>query len=460
MANIVVVGAQWGDEGKGKIVDLLTDDVDVIARYQGGHNAGHTVVINNIKFILHLIPSGILHKGKTCIIGNGVVIDPGALIEEVKGLKRRGISVGRNLFISDNAHVIMPYHVAIDNKSEQAKGLRKIGTTGRGIGPAYVDKMSRAGIRMVDLLDSGEFRAKLKANLAGVNFLLERRYKNKKIRLEKIFSDYMGYAEYLAPFITNTVVLLNKFIDKGKNVLFEGAQGTLLDVDHGTYPFVTSSSASVGGVCTGLGVSPTKIDGVLGVVKAYTTRVGGGPFPTELKDKLGELLRLRGGEYGATTGRPRRCGWLDAVGLRHAVRINGFTGIALTKLDVLDGLEKIKVCVAYRYQDMDKCGCSLASGRSNGRRSEAGSRKGSVCRFTDMPQNYRVLEGCKPVYKELDGWGRSTQGVKRLRDLPKQARAYIDYIEDLLNVKVALISTGEKRDEVIVLKNPIKGKKR
>lgn len=440
MANIVVVGAQWGDEGKGKIVDLLTENADVIARYQGGHNAGHTVVISNKRFVLHLIPTGILHKGKTCIIGNGVVIDPKALIEEIKGLKRRGIHVGRNLFISDNAHVIMPYHIVIENKSEQAMGSRKIGTTGRGIGPTYVDKMSRVGIRVEDLMDSRVFKEKLKANLSYANYLLRKRYKTKRISFEKVYSEYMRYTEYLFSFITDTAVLINKFIDKGKDVLFEGAQGTLLDVDHGTYPFVTSSSASAGGVCTGLGVAPTKIDGVLGVMKAYTTRVGGGPFPTELKYKLGELLRLRGGEYGATTGRPRRCGWLDAVGLRHAIRINGFSGIALTKLDVLDGLEKIKVCVAYRYEDPYQ-ECSR-------------SKKGMSCKFTNMPHNNRIMDGCKPVYKEIDGWRKSTQGIKRLKDLPKQTRTYIDYIEDLLNVKIDLISTGEKRDEVIVLKNP------
>jgi adenylosuccinate synthase len=340
----------------------------------------------------------------------------------------------------------MPYHIDMENKSEQARGSRKIGTTGRGIGPTYVDKMSRAGIRVVDLMDSRVFKEKLKVNLSYTNCLLEKRYKTKRISFEKVYSEYMRYAEYLTPFITDTAVLINKFIDKGKSVLFEGAQGTLLDVDHGTYPFVTSSSASVGGVCTGLGVSPTKVDGVLGVMKAYTTRVGGGPFPTELKYKLGELLRLRGGEYGATTGRPRRCGWLDAVGLRHAIRINGFNGIALTKLDVLDRLEKLKVCVAYRYESSyQECNRS---------------KKGMSCKFTDMPHNTRILEGCKPVYRELDGWRRSTQGIKRLKDLPKQARAYIDYIEDLLNVKVDLISTGEKRDEVVVLKNPIKNYKR
>ncbi len=444
MSNIVVLGAQWGDEGKGKIVDLLTENAHVVARYQGGHNAGHTVLIKDKKYILHLIPSGILHKGKTCIIGNGVVVDPRALIEEIKGLKRRKVHVGKNLFISENAHVIMPYHTALESRGERSKGAEKIGTTGRGIGPAYADKMSRSGIRMLDLLDKKVFKEKLRANLSEVNFL--QAGKNKRLGVEKIFIDYMRGAEYLTPFITNTSVLINKLIDRGKNVLFEGAQGTLLDIDHGTYPYVTSSSASAGGVCTGLGVSPMKIDGILGVVKAYTTRVGGGPFPTELKDKLGETLRLKGGEYGATTGRPRRCGWLDAVALKHSIRINGITGIALTKLDVLDEMDKIKVCVAYRYEDPAKsCICS---------------KKGKPCRFIDMPQSCRVLEGCKPVYKELDGWEKSTQGMTRLKGLPKQARAYIDYIEELFNVKIDLISTGQKRDEVILLRNPLKEYKR
>ena len=441
MANIAVVGAQWGDEGKGKIVDLLTEGVDVVARYQGGHNAGHTVVINNEKFILHVIPSGILHKNKTCIIGNGVVIDPKSLIEEIKGLEQRGIHIDKNLFISENAHLIMPYHVVLESICEQVKGSKKIGTTKRGIGPAYVDKMSRTGIRVVDLRDGKVLKEKIKANLSEVNYLLANRYKAKRINPEKLYAEYMEYACYLAPFITDTVTLINNFIDKGKKVLFEGAQGTLLDVDHGTYPYVTSSSASVGGVCTGLGVPPTKIDEVLGVAKAYTTRVGGGPFPTELKDKLGALLRERGGEYGSTTGRPRRCGWLDVVGLKHASRINGFTGIALTKLDVLDELEKIKVCVEYKYEDpYKKCECS---------------KQGRPCRFTDMPQSHRVLEQCKPVYKELDGWNKSTAGIKRLKDLPKQARAYIDYIEKKLNLKIDIISTGQRRDEVIVLRNPV-----
>ncbi len=453
MANIVVVGAQWGDEGKGKIVDLLTESADIIARFQGGHNAGHTVVINRKKFILHLIPSGILHKRKTCIIGNGVVIEPGALIQEIRALKRRKIRIGNNLFISRNAHVIMPYHIALDTTCEQAKGARKIGTTGRGIGPAYVDKMSRTGIRVADLMDSRVFREKIKTNLAEVNYLLSKRYNVKKINAEKVYSEYMKYAEYLSPFITDTVAMINNAMDRGKKVLFEGAQGTLLDIDHGTYPFVTSSNASAGGVCTGLGIPPTKVDGILGVVKAYTTRVGGGPFPTELKDKLGEHLRLKGGEYGATTGRARRCGWLDLVGLRHAVRINGFTGIALTKLDVIDELEKIKVCVAYRYEDpYQECSCPP--------RGAASSKKGMSCRFTDMPHNNSILEGCRPVYKELAGWQESTKGIKRKKDLPKQARAYIDYIEEQLNVTIDLISTGEKRDEVIIERNPFKDNKR
>jgi len=440
MANIVVVGAQWGDEGKGKIVDLLTEKAHVVARYQGGHNAGHTVIIKNEKYVLHVIPSGILHKNKTCIIGNGVVIEPKALIEEMEGLKKRKISVGKNLFISGGAHVIMPYHTLLDGKHEAAKGAKKIGTTGRGIGPAYVDKMSRVGFRMLDLLDSSGFREKLKANLGDVNFLLQKKYNNSKLSLEKIYSEYMRYADHLAPFITDTVVLVNKLIKSGRSVLFEGAQGTLLDVDHGTYPFVTSSSASAGGVCTGLGVSPNKIDGIVGVMKAYTTRVGEGPFPTELKDKLGEALRLRGGEYGATTGRPRRCGWLDFVSLRHTIMINGFTGIALTKLDVLDDLDTIKVCVGYTYEDPYKrCECS---------------KKGVACKITDMPQDANILEACKPVYKELKGWRSSTQGVKNLKSLPKQARAYIDYISNNLDVKIDIISTGQRRDEVIMLHNP------
>ena len=446
MANIVVVGTQWGDEGKGKIVDLLTESADVVARYQGGHNAGHTVIIKNDQFILHVIPSGILHRGKTCIIGNGVVIDPKALIEEMEGLKKRKIRISRNLFISGRAHVIMPYHNILDGKHEASKGSNRIGTTGRGIGPAYVDKMSRSGIRMADLLDRKAFKKKLKTNLADINFLLAKKYNIPTLSANKIYTEYMKYAAYLAPFIADTVLMSNKLIDQGKSVLFEGAQGTLLDIDHGTYPYVTSSSSSVGGVCTGLGVSPAKIDGIVGIMKAYTTRVGEGPFPTELKDRLGKDLRERGGEYGATTGRARRCGWLDMVALRHSIRVNGFTGIALTKLDVLDGLDTLKVCVAYKYKNpTNSCSCSA---------------KGKACTLKEFPQQTSVLEKCVPVYKNLKGWKKSTKGVKKLRDLPQQARDYIDYIEDSLNVKIDMISTGQKRDEVIMVRNPVKTKRK
>ncbi len=442
MANIVVAGAQWGDEGKGKIVDLLTESADVVARFQGGHNAGHTVIIKKKQFILHLIPSGILHKGKTCIIGNGVVIDPGALIEEIEGLKKRKVSVGKNFFISGRAHVIMPYHNVLDGKHESSKGSKKIGTTGRGIGPAYVDKMSRVGIRMADLLDPEGFKEKLKSNLAEINFLLEHKYKTKKLSVKKIYDEYMKYAEYLKPFITDTVALIHNLMESGKNVLFEGAQGTLLDIDHGTYPYVTSSNACAGGVCTGLGVSPKSIDGIVGIVKAYTTRVGEGPFPTELHDQLGEDLRLQGGEYGATTGRARRCGWLDAVSMKHSIRINGFTGIALTKLDVLDGLDEIKVCVAYEYKDpTNSCSCS---------------KKGKPCNLTDFPQQVKVLEKCVPVYETLKGWKDSTKGVTNYKDLPKEAKAYIDYIKKTMKVEVDIISTGQRRDETLIVKNPFK----
>jgi adenylosuccinate synthase len=446
MSNIVVLGVQWGDEGKGKIVDLLTEDADVVARYQGGHNAGHTVMVRNKQFILHLIPSGILHKGKKCIIGNGVVIHPSALIDEIEGLKKRRVTVGKNLFISGRAHVIMPYHTLLDGKHEEAKGSKKIGTTGRGIGPAYVDKMSRTGFRMIDLLDRQGFKAKLKENLEDINFLLEKKYKQKKISVNRIYKQYMKYADYLGPFVTDTVVLTNDLIDKGKNVLFEGAQGTLLDIDHGTYPFVTSSSASAGGVCTGLGVSPAKVNGIIGVMKAYTTRVGEGPFPTELHDRLGEELRANGGEYGATTGRARRCGWLDLVSLKHAIRINGFTGIALTKLDVLDGFDTLKVCTSYSYKDpTNSCSCS---------------KKGKPCKLTDMPQTVNVLNRCEPVYKELDGWHKSTKGATKIKDLPRQARAYMDYISEALNVKIDLISTGQKRNEIIFVNRPFGKKKK
>ncbi|MFN3479626.1 MAG: adenylosuccinate synthase [Thermodesulfovibrionales bacterium] len=423
MSSIVIVGAQWGDEGKGKIVDVMTEGADVVARYQGGHNAGHTVVINNEKFILHLIPSGILHKGKICIIGNGVVIEPNSLIAEIEGLKKRGIEVGENLLISKNAHVIMPYHMAIENAHESKRGSKKIGTTGRGIGPCYVDKMARNGIRIVDLYNPKVFREKLELNLDEINYILQNRYGSEGFDANVIFDQYMRYAEVLSIHIADTDIVINDFIDSNKNILFEGAQGTLLDIDHGTYPFVTSSSAVAGGVCTGLGVGPTKIDKVMGVVKAYTTRVGEGPFPTEIKDSLGDTLRERGGEYGATTGRPRRCGWLDFIGLRHAVRVNGITTIALTKLDILDSLERIKVCVAYKH---------------NGKTIEG------------FPKDLSQLKEVEPVYEEFEGWMKDTRGIKDYEDLPDNAKRYINKIEEILNVKVDIVSTGEKRGELII----------
>ena len=425
MSTVVIVGTQWGDEGKGKIVDFLTEKADVVARYQGGNNAGHTVVIKNEKYILHLIPSGVLHKNKKCIIGNGVVIDPAALIEEMDGLKKRGININKNLLISKNANVIMPYHIALDKGNENRKGNKKIGTTGRGIGPSYTDKIARLGIRMMDLLSPEVFKEKLKTNLSAANFLLENLYKTAPLSEKEIYKQYMKYAERLAPYIADTDLIINKEIAAGKKLLFEGAQGTLLDIDHGTYPFVTSSNTIAGGACTGLGVGPTKIKKVLGVVKAYTTRVGEGPFPTELKDSLGEALRQKGGEFGATTGRPRRCGWLDILILKHAIRINGLTGLAITKLDILDGFDKLKICVGYKY-------------------------KGK--RYTEFPKEIDVLNNCTPVYETVEGWKESTLGIKDFNRLPANAKKYIRTIEKMLDIKVHIISTGQKRDEIIVLK--------
>ena len=426
MPNIVVVGAQWGDEGKGKIIDILAKDADVVARYQGGHNAGHTVVVNDEEYILHLIPSGIIHPGKICMIGNGVVIDPEALIGEIEGLKSRGIAIDNNLFISKNSHLIMPYHCIIDKESERSKS---IGTTGRGIGPAYVDKVARTGIRMSDLLDPQLFREKLELNLSNMNYLLYNVYKSEQLDLEEIYSKYMGYAKKIGKYITDVSILINKYIEENSNILFEGAQGTLLDIDHGTYPYVTSSNAIAGGACTGLGIGPTKIDGVLGVSKAYTTRVGSGPFPTELKDKLGNDLRSKGREYGATTGRPRRCGWLDVVVVRYSVIINGMSGIALTKLDILDEYPNIKICVGYKY-------------------------KGNI--YNEMPHESSVLWNCEPVYEEIEGWQESTAGIKRFDSLPDKAKAYIERIEDLIGVSIDIISTSQKREDTIIKQNPFK----
>lgn len=425
MSTIVIIGAQWGDEGKGKIVDYLTEKCDYVVRFQGGCNAGHTVVVDNEKYILHLIPSGILHKGKKCFIGNGVVLDPAALLKEIDMLASKGIDVDGNLHIAKHCHLIMPYHKAIEEHLEKS---RKIGTTKKGIGPCYTDKVARNGIRMADLLYPEIFRDKIKANLEIINFLLKNLYGAEILDEEQIFNRYITYAEKLKKYIVDVDVLINTAIDSGMNILFEGAQGTLLDIDHGTYPYVTSSNTVAGGACTGAGVSPKKIDSIIGIVKAYTTRVGEGPFPTEIKDSIGEMIRKRGGEYGATTGRPRRCGWLDIVGLRHAVRINGFTGIAITKLDILDGIEKLKVCVGYKY------GNSI---------------------LEDFPKEIEILQKCVPIYEEIPGWKENTASIKDYENLPPNAKKYLQFIEDSLKVKVQIISTGQRRDEIIIKESPL-----
>ncbi len=427
MPALVVVGTQWGDEGKGKIVDLLSERADGVVRYQGGHNAGHTIVLGQETFVLHLVPSGILHPGKLCVIGNGVVVDPSALLEETGHLEKRGISVHGRLHVSSNAHLIMPYHKAIEKESERLKGARRIGTTGRGIGPAYVDKMARIGIRVGDLLEPDLFREKLTANLTEMNYLLEQLYKVERFDLEKVYQEYIGYADAIRDYIADTTLIVNQWIDEGKRVLFEGAQGTHLDVDHGTYPYVTSSNATAGGACTGAGVGPTRITTVVGVVKVYTTRVGSGPFPSELKDDIGVQLQERGHEFGATTGRPRRCGWFDAVLVRYAVRVNGLAGVAVTKLDVLDACEEIKICIGYQYR-----------GKT----------------LNEMPFSLTAQEACEPIYETMEGWRCSTTGMKSYDQLPTRAKAYLSRLEELMGCRIFLVSTGTRREEAILLEDP------
>ena len=424
MANMCVVGLQWGDEGKGKIIDILARGFDVVARYQGGSNAGHTVVIGKDKFVLHLIPSGILHEGKTCVIGNGVALDPSLLLKEIDELRARGIRVADNLYVSDRAHAVMPYHKALDQVWDQARADgKKIGSTGRGIGPCYTDKMSRSGIRMADLYDSGVFAEKLKQNLDQKNAIISGAL-GKALSLEEIQKEYAGYAERLRPHVCDTVELMAGFLRSGKRILFEGAQGSLLDVDFGTYPFVTSSTATACGVSAGLGVPPRHVGHILGVMKAYTTRVGGGPFPTELNDRIGENLRTRGGEFGATTGRPRRCGWFDAVAARYAAMVNGVDTIALTKLDVLGGEERIKVCTGYKID-------------------------GEVTRR--FPANTALLDRVEPVYEEFGGWGEDLSGTTRFSDLPKAAQAYVRSIEEVIGLRIEMVSVGKDRAQVIRL---------
>jgi adenylosuccinate synthase len=429
MANVVVVGTQWGDEGKGKIVDLYAEDADVIARFQGGNNAGHTLVVKGEQTILHLIPSGILHDHKICIIGNGVVVDPKVLLEEIDSLEKRNLFPPQTkLFISENAHVIMPYHRALDSAREAFKGSAKIGTTGRGIGPAYEDKICRTGIRVGDLIDNEVFRDKLKRHVEEKNFLLVNLFKQEAIDENAVYEEYREYAERLRPFVRNTSVILDHEIQKGKKVLFEGAQGAHLDIDHGTYPFVTSSSTVAGSACCGTGVGPTRIQSIVGICKAYTTRVGEGPFVTELKDAIGERIQKIGCEFGATTGRKRRCGWLDMVLIRQSVRVSGISALAITKLDVLGGIEKLKVCIGYK----------------------AGNET-----YTEaVPSSLRVLARCEPIYEELDGWTEDISKAKSLNDLPANAKKYLEKISELSGVPLCLVSVGAGRYETIVVNNP------
>ena len=422
MPATVIVGAQWGDEGKGKVVDLLAERSDVVARYQGGNNAGHTIVAGDEVYKLHLIPSGILYPRTVCVIGNGVVVDPGVLCGEIADLERRGVDVSR-LRLSGNAHLIMPYHVMLDGASEKRLGRFSIGTTGRGIGPCYVDKAARVGIRVQDLLDPKILVRKLEIALETKNEILDRLYGLPRLDPARLAEDLLPHAERLQPFIADTALLIDTALREGRQVLFEGAQGTMLDIDHGTYPFVTSSNPIAGAACTGTGVGPTRIDRVLGVAKAYTTRVGEGPFPTELHDADGRRMIERGREFGTTTGRQRRCGWLDLVALRYAVRLSGITQLALTKLDVLSGFERVRLCTAYQTRDGE--------------------------RLEEFPYHQTVFHGCRPVYEELPGWDEDLSECRSLEDLPPRAREYVDAIATATEVPITLIGTGQGRHQVI-----------
>ncbi len=429
MSTVIVVGTQWGDEGKGKIVDLLTKYAHIIVRFQGGNNAGHTLVVEGEKYIFHLIPSGILYEDKICMIGNGVVLDPSVLIEEMDQLASMGKEVTTDrLKISLNTHLIMPYHKALDHAREASKSEgKKIGTTGRGIGPCYEDKIGRNGIKMVDLLDQDLFMEKLQENIKEKNFILEKMLGANGLDAEKIYQEYQEYAERLTPYVDNVSVIIDEARKQGKNILFEGAQGTQLDIDHGTYPFVTSSNTVAGGACAGAGIGPSKIDTVLGICKAYTTRVGGGPFPTELKDEIGDHLQAKGAEFGATTGRRRRCGWLDGVVLKDAVRLNGVDGLVITKLDVLSGIKQISICHEYDL---------------NGQK------------HTSMPCNIKQVEQVTPIYSSMPGWDEDISGITSVDELPAPARDYLKAIEDLAGTPLYIVSVGPGREQTLLLRNP------
>ncbi len=425
--NVVVIGAQWGDEGKGKIVDLLTDKAHAVVRFQGGHNAGHTLVINGKKTVLHLIPSGILRQNVMCLIGNGVVLSPTALFQEVDALEANGVPVTERLRISQSCPLILRYHAALDVAREKARGVAAIGTTGRGIGPAYEDKVARRGFRVADLFDTAWFTEKLKEVMEYHNFALQHYFKCDPIDFRQTLDETLALTERIRPLCCDVTEMLDEYAGQGRSVLFEGAQGTFLDIDHGTYPYVTSSNTSAGAAASGTGIGPTRLDYVLGITKAYATRVGAGPFPTELFDAVGARLGERGQEFGATTGRKRRCGWFDAVTVRRARQINGFSGLCITKLDVLDGLDTIRLCIAYRYEGKQR---------------------------HTPPSRAEALAKCEPIYEDLPGWSESTLGVKQFDQLPKNARNYLKRIEQITGMPIDIISMGAERDETIVLRHP------
>ncbi len=425
--SIVILGSQWGDEGKGKVVDLLMDQASIVVRFQGGHNAGHTLVIDGQKTILRLIPSGILHNNVQCLIGNGVVLSPTALLQEMGELERRGVPVKERLRISESCTLILPYHVALDQAREKAKGKAAIGTTGRGIGPAYEDKVARRALRFNDLFDEKHFSAKLEEVLDYHNFILQNYHQHDPIDFHQVRDDMLALAPQLRPMKADVVALLAQYRTQGKNIIFEGAQGTLLDIDHGTYPFVTSSNTVAGAVGTGSGFGPRYLDYILGIMKAYTTRVGSGPFPTELQDEVGKQLAQRGNEFGSVTGRPRRCGWLDMVILQRSIQLNSLSGLCVTKLDVLDGLKTVRICTQYRLRGKE---------------------------ISQFPTDINELAACEPVYKDFPGWQESTAGMRKFSALPKNAQKYLLCIEELAGIPIDMISTGPDRNDTIMLRHP------